>query len=543
MKTEVAAVEPKKVVSVEILHLDELGYGPQGKHTRREWRAECLENLLAGKEQFEAWQASWNDKINENLPKISLAATLSYDDGSIEEILNESYQRVSPATLDFGAHTFESQVNAVDFVFTGAAYFRNATFTKAAYFRSATFTGDADFSSATFTGEADFDSATFIGKANFSSATFTVHAYFSCTTFSEFAYFSNSTVIGDASFTFATFISWAYFNSTRFTGHASFGSATFRWFADFVSATFSGDCYFQGATFAGKADFLRAKFINQCRFDLAGTFENLTLEWLRETWFMAEVNFENAEFQNLGHFEGARFKAATPKFRGCKIGETRLEFDGDNYFPQGEQSTEAIKNISFLKRLSDEHGQTDQALMFNAMELKAKRAQARSNTQHLSFKQKLHSSEYWFANATALYERFSDYGRSFFEPLKWYLALLGVTLYLAIAHAIYFTNKECPDEYANIFSYLWRDQIECKKSEKEIVLSGWRAAVEYTSYRASGILDFADSDKQTIAISNRLFNQAIEPPWMRAWGIFKGIASIALLFLAALGLRNKYRIK
>jgi hypothetical protein len=30
---------------------------------------------------------------------------------------------------------------------------------------------------------------------------------------------------------------------------------------------------------------------------------------------------------------------------------------------------------------------------------------------------------------------------------------------------------------------------------------------------------------------------------MRLWGIFKAIASTALLFLAALGLRNKYRIK
>jgi hypothetical protein len=186
--------------------------------------------------------------------------------------------------------------------------------------------------------------------------------------------------------------------------------------------------------------------------------------------------------------------------------------------------------------------------MFNAMELKAKRAQSRSNTQHLSFKQKIRSPEYWFANATALYERFSDYGRSFTKPLIGYFSLLLITFTLALVHAVYYTHKECKNEYDTYLSYVWREQIQCvpvkpKDNETQIVLSGWRAAVEYTSYRASGILDFADSDKQTIAISNRLFNQPIEPPWMRAWGIFKGIASIALLFLAALGLRNKYRIK
>ena len=56
-------------------------------------------------------------------------------------------------------------------------------------------------------------------------------------------------------------------------------------------------------------------------------------------------------------------------------------------------------------------------------------------------------------------------------------------------------------------------------------------------------MDFTDTGKQNNAVNCRLFEEPIEPPLMRVWGIFKGIASIALLFLAALGLRNKYRIK
>lgn len=532
-----SAPQPKKIIDVKFPNEKEMGFGWNGQFTREAWRKQCLDNFLAGKEQFEAWQASWKYKINKNLPKVSLAAILTHNNGTTEGILIESYQKVLPTTLDFVAHTFEVEVNAADFVFEGKTYFSSATFIEDADFSSATFTEDADYGNATFTGGAHFDRATFTGKTYFGKATFTGYADFSSATYTGYTDFGRAAFAWDANFNCATF-KW----------DANFNRVTFKWDAIFSSATFTGDSYFQGVTFAYTAEFFKSKFINQCRFDLAVKTGDLTLEWLRETWFMGDANFENAEFQNLGHFEGARFKTATPKFRGCKISETRLEFDGDSYFPQGEQSTEAIKNISFLKRLADEHGQTDQALMFNAMELKAKRAQARSNTQHLSFKQKLLSSDFWFANATALYEKYSDYGRSFTKPLIGYLALMLITFSFALGHAMYLTERGCDGKAWWLFTNLWHEDINCeiksaKEGETPIRLTAWRASVEYTSYRASGVLDFADSDKQTIAISNRLFNQPIEPPWMRAWGIFKGIASIALLFLAALGLRNKYRIK
>ena len=77
----------KKVVSVEILHLDELGYGLQGKHTRREWRAECLENLLVGRDHFLNLQKSWEALIDESLPLVSFDATAL--DDSVFEVLNK----------------------------------------------------------------------------------------------------------------------------------------------------------------------------------------------------------------------------------------------------------------------------------------------------------------------------------------------------------------------------------------------------------------------------------------------------------------------
>jgi hypothetical protein len=540
--------KPKKIIDVKFPNELDTGFGWDGSFTRKAWRKECLDNFLAGKEQFEAWQDSWNDKINKDLPEVSLAAVLTYYDNTTEEILNESYQAVTPATLDFVANIFVAYVDVSDFVFLEHADFNSATFTRNVDFCSVTFTGGADFSNAIFTGYADFSSSTFAVYAGFWGAAFLNEANFILARFNGYISFGSVKFAGAVDFSIATFASDAVFINATYALEADFSSAMFIEHAAFSNATFIGGCYFQGATFVQDADFFKAKFVNQCRFELTEKTDDLTLEWLRETWFMAEANFENAEFQNLGHFEGARFKTATPKFRGCKIGETRLEFDGDSYFPQGEQSTEAIKNISFLKRLADEHGQTDQALMFNAMELKAKRAQARSNTQHLSFKQKLLSSDFWFANATALYEKYSDYGRSFTKPLIGYLALMLITFSFALGHAMYLTERGCDGKEWWLFTNLWHEDIKCeiksaKEGETPIRLTAWRASVEYTSYRASGILDFADSDKQTIAISNRLFNQPIEPPWMRTWGIFKGITSIALLFLAVLGLRNKYRIK
>ena len=210
------------------------------------------------------------------------------------------------------------------------------------------------------------------------------------------------------------------------------------------------------------------------------------------------------------------------------------KFSDKDQFPPFESGAEAIKNISFLKRLSDEQGQIDQALMFNAFELNAKRAQARSNTQNFNFKQKLLDTDFWFAKATTLYERFSDYGRSFTKPIFWYGILICFSALFAMIYSTY-SNSPVAEQ-----------QVLCKQMDGQpppLKLPYARAVAEYAMFRAGGLMDFTDTGKQNNAVNCRLFEEPIEPPFMRAWGIFKGIASIALLFLAALGLRNKYRIK
>ncbi len=344
----------RKVVSAIPLHLDKTGYGPKGQHTRLEWRKECLDNLLSGKEQFEAWQAGWKDKVDKDLPLVSHASKLVYSDDTAEVIFNGYFDQAAPATLDFATHIFAEPLEIAHVTFSVDADFHSAMFIGYADFRSAKFTGYADFRHATFTKNAFFDSATFTGYANFRSATFTENVFFISATFTMKVFFVSATFTKNAFFDSATFTGDANFRSAEFSGDADFIRAAFSGDADFISAAFSGEADFQSATFDKDANFFKVLFKNQCRFDNKQNIK--TQVWEKESKFGGAVDFENAIFDNVGHFERVRFLKETPKFRGCKIGDTRLEFSDDSYFPQNEKGEDAVKNISFLKRLAEEHG-------------------------------------------------------------------------------------------------------------------------------------------------------------------------------------------
>jgi uncharacterized protein YjbI with pentapeptide repeats len=413
------AEEKITVVSVEILHLDKKGYGPEGKHTRREWRADCLENLLAGKAQFLAWQKSWLALAEKNDLKCNFAIEQTFSDGAKKAWLD--YDRKS-STLDFSGHAFVNDLDCGAYQCLQDASFFDASFSDGAYFSEASFSGDAYFIEASFSG---------------------------------YAYFSE-----------ASFSGYAYFHKTKFSSSSHFTSVKFN----------------------------------------------------------GPVIFENAIFENVGHFEQANFQgeqSTIPAFRGCKIDSTRLEFSDETHFTQAGYSENAIKNISFLKRLADQHGQVDQALEFNAMELRAKRKLAWEMLY--SAKQ---TEGFWFCAFTGAYEVVSNFGRSFMRPLGALLGLCCLTWVLAFNAADDTPTSPCDVESS-----------QCAQS-KTLLLSPSRAATEYTLYRASGLFHFADKGRQ-----QRLFAQAIEPPWMRVWGLVTSLLSTILFFLTALGLRNRYRIK
>ncbi|MDO8458180.1 MAG: pentapeptide repeat-containing protein [Burkholderiaceae bacterium] len=452
----------KKVVSVEILHLDEKGYGPTRELTRREWRTECLKYLLAGRDSFKDWQTQCKEKINGDIYSARYECRLTFSDGSHETVLNHLGFTYS---LDFVGHIFDADqyMNFGGYEFIVPALFVGAQFHALLNFRSIVF-----------------------------------GAYINC---------SNASFKDDV-----------YFSESIFNAYADFTSAEFAGQADFSSIIFKGDVYFSSVVFNKAAYFTQTIFEKQCRFDSVFNVQNTG--WENGTHFKDEANFENAIFKNVGHFERVRFSKFNPSYLGVDTSLTRLEFSDDSFFAKNDQTIEAVNRLGHLKRLSDEHGQIDQALNFNALEL------------HLKYRRS--KTDKVYKVVTWLYEKLSDYGRSFTKPIFWYGILICLSSILVMAYSTYYGNP-AKDR-----------QALCKQMEGQpppLKLSYERAVFEYAMFRAGGLMDFTDTGKQNNAVNCRLFDEPIEPPLIRAWGVFKGIASIALLFLAALGLRNKYRIK
>lgn len=617
--------EDKKVIRIEIHHLDELGYGPNGEYTRREWRELCMEKLLAGKEVFEGWQ-----KLNPNQTNYikSFAFTILYADGEkmlMDDKFNSSWHRDS---LDYIGQVFADKLVIVDYAFHQQVLFDNATFLGKVFFLNSTFTLDARFDCAIFNQDAWFEKVTFESNAVFNSSQFNGLTNFQRVTFNSYSGFNNASIYGDAlfngtffnqgvmfenvnsyrlisfdnvsfygganSFTGSVFVKdtwfrYASFNSganfinvvfngvagfykAQFIEGASFDMASFKGNVGFTGVQFDGITRFSGAQFEQNVSFVKAKFQSQSLF--GNTFDEELQKWSRITQFFGKANFENAEFRNVGHFERVQFIKHIPSFLGVDTATTRLEFSDEECFPKSDSSESAVKSLEHLKRLADEHGQTDQALMFNALELNAKR---------LFIENKLHKHEMqdgqliatgWLSSkvnaltavcnysaaefgdwctskVTHLYEVTSDYGRSYTRPLKVYLCFLLITYFLALLSAANHSPKSCEPVQQGVMVDLAQEAVSCPTDSEtdkaafdtKLHLSGYRAAFEYTLYRSAGVLDFSDNGKATDAVAQRLFGMAFEPWWMRAWGVFKAISTTALLFLMALGLRNKYRVK
>jgi hypothetical protein len=319
--------------------------------------------------------------------------------------------------------------------------------------------------------------------------------------------FQNSTFKSESSFQSAVFYERVNFENCVFDENADFEKAQFRDDVQFSGSFFKQNSFFRDTFFSKSASF------NGANFDLNTQFENAT--------FDSEASFEGALFNRGGRFERAIFRQA-PTFLTVSQ-QSVLLFSGTKFAK--DVSQKAIVRFNYLKLLSESAGQAEQALNFNALELYAKR---HSSTEKLAFKYGT-----WF------YEKLSDYGRSFARPLALYLGLLAFTWLLAIVHVFHYQ-----DGSSVIFEKLHRSTpiLESEKTDK-FALSGYRAASEYMVYRAVGVLDFADDGKKTTAVNQRLFEQPFEPAMMRVWGILKAIFSTALLFLVALGLRNRYRLK
>jgi Pentapeptide repeats (9 copies) len=462
-------------------------------------------------------------------------------------------QIISKSVLDFGSAVFFAEVDLSEgklfritfdkAQFCGGTSLDNCEFLSSFDFRHVNCKGEFSATGARFCAMATFDDVDFKSAVNFSSCTFLNGSTFIASSFGGATHFMHSQFFGSVSFSNTSFASLVNFSKAEFSSSTLFCNAKFsheftatdaiftssfsflnvicKSAVSFSNAQFLGDSTFESAHFS------RTSHFAQTHFAKAAIFKNAL--------FAGSCNFESSDFLSVGHFEVANFKTEIPSFRGCAIDSTRLEFSSDDCFPLMVLTEDGIKNASFLKRLADENGQTDQALMFNAIELRAKRRR---------------TDEPFFLRVVSwMYDVTSDYGRSVARPFCLYLALLVFTYLLAALNAyINMDGDSCKKLPGGAFTRLQAESIDCSVrqaslQDDKIVVSGFRAAFEYTAYRSTGIIDFSDTGKGTDAVARRLFGQPTEPWHMRIWGTFKATISLLLIFLTALGLRNKFRVK
>ncbi len=269
------------------------------------------------------------------------------------------------ARVNFDNYKFD-KANFREFIFPSYANFSKLIFPGNTSFLEVTFPDNADFHNATFTGYADFMEAKFSGNANFSGATFTGNALF---------------------------------NNATFTGDADFWKATFSGVADFMGAKFSiilnekGDevgvsetaAIFMDAVFEKLAAFYNAIFKNEASFKAINS--------------KAGFDLGGAEFAIVPIFIQAHFLEA-PSLDDVEIPEDAPKGSKDNSFTARYRS---------LKRMAIQAHDHEREQNFFAGELKSMRTGK------------------WFSKGWTwrlfgyLYEIFSNFGRSFFLPVIWWL--------------------------------------------------------------------------------------------------------------------------
>jgi uncharacterized protein YjbI with pentapeptide repeats len=434
--------------------------------------------------------------------------------------------------------TFPSQSNTSfgGATFTGGAYFFRATFGDVAYFERATFTGEADFGGARFTGkaifgkatfgdEANFEQATFAGGAIFGKATFTREANFIHAKFTGEAYFWKSTFTREANFIHATFTGEAYFWEATFTGKVCFWGATFRHEANFLQATFTGEANFRQVTFRGEASFHYATFRHEANF-LQATFTGEAN--FRQATFTGEADFQQTEFLGMTIFREVRFTAvatfhaarfsktvsfrdskweAVPDFKGTawkdgvavddfKQLQTNLNTGKINLRQQSTSDPESLTDrLQALRKMARDADDRPRELDYFALEL-----QARYQGKGLGARLK--------RCLVGLYGCLSDYGRGVGRPLRGLLelCLLSMLCYWVLADRG------------------WRvwDNALLLSLLNALPPLGASSAVRESSLEA-------------------LYGSDI-PNLVHVIAVGEGVIGLILLFLIALGLRNRFRL-
>jgi uncharacterized protein YjbI with pentapeptide repeats len=409
----------------------------QGKEAWNEW----AEKMLAERKELEEsgkWQAekdifgetkgknkttrNWLDRAGADFSNLRLRADVLPEVGEIKDRKKQTRKSilVDGENVDFS-----------DFIFPAHVTFSNTIFD----------CGAADFGYSQFRGAADFGFSQFRGDAHFGSSHFRGAAYFWSSRFREVADFGSSRFLGFADFGSSRFRGVADFRSSQFRGVADFGSSRFLGFADFGSSQFLGDADFGSSQFRGDADFNLAHFIKpvffkKAIFRKAADFSSITSE--------KSFNLFETRFTQVPDFNETAFHAP-PVLDDMKVAgplkRREWRFHAKN---EKDHSRDIRPHIYIdwpLARAADE------TRKYRALSKMASEAKDYQNEMEF-FAQEQRCRRFWHDRPWGktsgrfwigwLYDKLSNYGRSFWRPVVGWLATWA-------AFAVFFASTVTKD--------------------------------------------------------------------------------------------------
>ena len=271
-----------------------------------------------------------------------------------------------------------------------------------AIFNKTYFAGDARFYKAHFTGIAWFEKAHFEGITQFSGVNFERAAKFTSAHFVGVADLINANFKGHVWFDNVHFESEARFNDVNFKGHAWFERTRFKWYSIFHFALFKRSVSFNNTIFYAYSVFnsiesRRAFSLNGAQFKVVPDFN--------EASFHAPPVLDNVEIaEHLTARKGIFRSIEKPK----------------------ENPREISRNFRALGKMAHEARDWLNEMEFFAQEIRSRRF-------GLDFPTGKNMGRFWFG---LFYEKFSNFGRSFWRPAAHWLALTLVffpLLYLLLA--------------------------------------------------------------------------------------------------------------
>ena len=324
---------------VEVLNLDQVGYGIDGTMTRKEWRDLCLEKIYSGASEFNRWQNELNNLSVQNTGEKYNGFHFQLD--VTKESLKFHWPITSlPFIVDLSGRVFSERLRFDGYAFLTGALFAGTVFEKFVSFRHASFQNDANFIAVNF-----------YHKCSFSKTVFAKETIFDLSTFHKSAMFFEADFRDDA-----TFIDAEFFDITDFSesviNRITFDNARFHKFISFSGSSSN--------------DHDRLQAFGEISF--CGT------------QFNDSVDFGNRDFRgstDFGEYDGkpTRFQKA-PLFHNCKLHQD-TSFDGAEFAEPTRNNKSAALAYNTLRHAMADQQNTREEQRFLKLQFDAERATAK----------------------------------------------------------------------------------------------------------------------------------------------------------------------